>query len=300
MLPNLYNKNGRIPNCNLNRYAYTDSKTNFNINSFTYTNFIPNHHIHPYVTPTPTEDLSFYNLASCIPQNTLVQNGTVTEVIDGDTIYVRLEDGNTYSVRYIGTDSPESGRPFYIESSKANSDLVLNKDVILVKDASETDQYDRLLRYVIVQNKFVNLEMVRLGYAVAETYPPDVSCSDIFSSAQNEAQANLFGIWASTPTPESSAAQVIIVTVDKRDEYVDIKNVGNSDVDLAGWNLVSEKGNQDCPLSGILGAGQTLRIWSMNSQGGGYYCGYNSPIWNNSDPDPAVLYNAQRVEVSRW
>jgi len=87
--------------------------------------------------------------------------------------------------------------------------------------------------------------------------------------------------------------------VNKREEWVDIKNMGNSDVDLAGWNLVSERGHQECPLSGIIKAGETLRIWSMTAQGDGYSCGYGSPIWNNSESDPAVLYNAQGVEVSR-
>ena len=43
--------------------------------------------------------------------------------------------------------------------------MVDQKDVILVKDVSETDQYDRLLRYVIVGDDFVNLEMVRDGFA---------------------------------------------------------------------------------------------------------------------------------------
>ena len=100
-------------------------------------------------------------------------------------------------------------------------------------------------------------------------------------------------------TPEPSLIHVIIVTVDKRAEYVDIQNMADTDVDLTGWNLVSEKGHQACPLSGTIKAGQILRIWSMTAEGEGYSCGYNSPIWNNSEPDPAVLYNAQGVEVSR-
>jgi hypothetical protein len=107
------------------------------------------------------------------------------------------------------------------------------------------------------------------------------------------------GLWAATPTPEASAAQLVIVAVDKRQEWVDITNTGASDVDLSGWNLVSERGNQECYLSGILQAGQTLRVWAMAAQGPGFSCGYASPIWNNSEPDPAVLYNPSGVEISR-
>jgi micrococcal nuclease len=253
----------------------------------------------PSMTYTPTEDLSFYNVAACIPKNTSVQKGKVVQVVDGDTIHVLLEDGNTYTVRYLGMNTPESGRPYYTESTSANSEMVFQKNVILIKDVSETDQYDRLLRYVIVGNKFVNLELVKTGFAEAETFPPDVACADTFVAAQSEAFASQLGLWTATQTPIPSAPEVIIVTVNKVAEYVDIKNTGNVDVDLSGWNLVSERGNQGCPLSGIIKVGETLRIWAGTAQGGGFSCGYSRPIWNNSESDPAVLYNAQGVEVSR-
>jgi endonuclease YncB( thermonuclease family) len=253
----------------------------------------------PTSSPPPTEDLSFYDIAPCLPKNTSFEKGTVTQVYDGDTIDVQFADGNIYPIRYIGIDAPENDRPFFADAYNANSDMVLNKQVILIKDVSETDQYDRLLRYVIVDHIFVNLELVRAGFAQAMEYPPDIACADIFSSAESQTRASLIGIWQATQTPEASAAQVVIVTVDKRAEYVDIQNIGSFDVDLTGWNLVSERGRQECPLSGMLRAGETLRIWSMTAQGAGLSCGYSSPIWNNSEKDPAVLYNPQGVEVSR-
>jgi endonuclease YncB( thermonuclease family) len=253
----------------------------------------------PSMTLPPTDDLSFYNIATCVPKNTLIQRGTVTQIIDGDTIYILLEDGKTYSVRYIGIDAPESEGRYFTESFTANSDLVLQKEVILIKDVSETDQFDRLLRYVIVGDVFVNQELVKKGFAKAISYPPDISCADTFSLAENEARGGQMGMWVATPTPESSSPTVIVLSVNKREEWVDIQNTGNSDVDLAGWNLVSERGHQECYLSGIIKSGEILRIWAGTAQGDGFSCGYSNPIWNNSEPDPAVLYNAQGVEVSR-
>jgi endonuclease YncB( thermonuclease family) len=261
--------------------------------------FTPTNTVQPTITSTPTADLSFYAVADCLPQNTSYQKGIVTEIVDGDTVYVRLTDGNVYSVRYIGIDAPENGRPFTKESTDANSDLVFRKEVILIKDISETDGFDRLLRYVIVGDIFVNQELVRRGLAVAEEYPPDESCSITMSSAEEQARIAQLGMWAPTPTPEPNSSNIVILTVNKVAEWVDIKNVGNSDVDLTGWNLVSERGNQDCPLSGTIKAGETLRIWAQTAQGSGYSCGYNTNIWNNSESDPAVLYNPQGVEVSR-
>ncbi|MCX7950225.1 MAG: lamin tail domain-containing protein [Treponemataceae bacterium] len=94
---------------------------------------------------------------------------------------------------------------------------------------------------------------------------------------------------------------VIITRVDKAREYVDLKNIGNQPQDLTGWRLVSERGSQTCILQGvILQPGETLRVWANNPNGGGYNCGFGSEIWNNNEPDPAALYNAQGVLVSRY
>ncbi|MBK8903646.1 MAG: lamin tail domain-containing protein [Anaerolineaceae bacterium] len=104
-----------------------------------------------------------------------------------------------------------------------------------------------------------------------------------------------------TNPPAPQPGEVVIIGVNKQDEFVDLQNTGSSPVDLAGWRLVSEKGNQECPLSGVLQPNATLRVWAMaeNSANGGFNCGFGSNIWNNSDSDPAVLYNASGVEVSR-
>ncbi|MFZ5856732.1 MAG: thermonuclease family protein [Chloroflexota bacterium] len=245
--------------------------------------------------------------AACVP-NTTPQTGTVIDVTDGDTIKVRLDaDGLVYPVRYIGIDTPESTiqhEAYGKEASQKNTELVLGKIVTLFKDVSETDRYDRLLRYVFVDGLFVNYELVRQGFANAATYPPDVSCADLFREAEAYARDNSLGLWASLPlatatVPGSATQSVIIVTVNKQAEYVDIKNVGSSPVNLNGWTLVSEKGNQACSLGGILEPGQTLRIWA-GTNSTGFSCGYNKNIWNNSEPDPAVLYDAQGHEVDRY
>jgi hypothetical protein len=93
-----------------------------------------------------------------------------------------------------------------------------------------------------------------------------------------------------------------IVGVNKSAEYVDIQNIGGAAVDLGGWILRSEKGNQDCGLGGSIDPGQVLRIWALveDAGQGGYNCGFGSNIWNNSESDPAVLIDPSGVEVSRW
>lgn len=129
----------------------------------------------------------------------------VGRVIDGDTIV--LENGKI--VRYIGIDAPELHHPkkkvecFAKEAKEANEKLVLNKTVRLEKDLSETDKYGRLLRYVYVDNPstslgemiFVNEYLVKEGFALLATFPPDVKYQNLFQKAQKNAQENNKGLW---------------------------------------------------------------------------------------------------------
>jgi micrococcal nuclease len=121
----------------------------------------------------------------------------VTRVIDGDTI--EIEGGER--VRYIGMDTPETVDPngtvecFGPEATQENKKLVEGKTVRLEKDISERDDYGRLLRYVYVDDVFVNLELVNLGYARFATYLPDISHQDEIYQAQAKAKKSSLGMW---------------------------------------------------------------------------------------------------------
>ena len=118
----------------------------------------------------------------------------VTRVIDGDTIVI---EGN-YRVRYIGIDTPEihpEVEAFGLEAWQVNRELVEGKMVYLEKDVSEVDKYGRLLRYVYVDDVFVNAELVRQGLAQAKAYPPDTEHQDYFEELEQEARQSGKGIW---------------------------------------------------------------------------------------------------------
>lgn len=131
----------------------------------------------------------------------------VVSVTDGDTI--KLENGKV--VRYIGIDTPETVHPskpvqcFGKEASDKNKELVNGKEVILVKDVSETDKYGRLLRYVYVGDIFVNDYLVKNGYAHSSSYPPDVKYQDQFRKSEEEARNNKIGLWADNACKVESA-----------------------------------------------------------------------------------------------
>lgn len=137
---------------------------------------------------------------------------TVTRIVDGDTIAVSIA-GQSYKLRYIGIDTPETVDPrrpvgcFGKEASERNRQLVGGKTVGLEKDVSETDSFGRLLRYVWLDGRMVNATLVEEGYAQASTYPPDVKYSDLFASLQTQAREAGRGLWgAACSSPAPAAA----------------------------------------------------------------------------------------------
>ena len=128
----------------------------------------------------------------------------VVRVTDGDTIRVDFIDGATnLPVRYIGMDTPETVhptlgvQPFGPEASQRNKELVGNKQVCLERDVSETDRYDRLLRYVwLPDGSMVNEVLVLEGLATVDTFPPDVKYVERFVAAQQSAREAHLGLWA--------------------------------------------------------------------------------------------------------
>jgi micrococcal nuclease len=139
--------------------------------------------------------------------------GQVVHITDGDTIRVVIA-GEEQRLRYIGIDTPESVapntpvEPFAEAATDANALLVDGERVILERDVSDTDRFDRLLRYVWLEPdlsnadpdddswRLVNREIVLLGLAEAVDYPPDTKYSAILQAAESEARAAGLGMWA--------------------------------------------------------------------------------------------------------
>jgi micrococcal nuclease len=128
-------------------------------------------------------------------------HGRVVHVADGDTIRVRLDDGRTERVRYIGVDTPESVKPgtpvqcFAKKASHYNASLVDGREVTLRLDAEARDRYGRLLAYVYASGRFVNRELVARGYARTLTIPPNVAHADEFARLARRAREEGVGLW---------------------------------------------------------------------------------------------------------
>ncbi len=143
------------------------------------------------------------------------QKTTVTRIIEGDIIQA-LYGGVEKRIRLIGIDTPESRVNWKAKKyanmsehdlktiiemgtkAKAYVDgLVKRGDLITIEfDVQERDKYGRLLGYVYLSNgKMLNEEIVKAGYAIIMTIPPNVKYKDRFIGAYQEAEEDKRGLW---------------------------------------------------------------------------------------------------------
>ncbi|MFC1700382.1 thermonuclease family protein [Patescibacteria group bacterium] len=125
----------------------------------------------------------------------------VLSVTDGDTIRIDY-NGVSTPLRLIGIDTPEINHPsepiqcYGVEASQRLKDMLLGQYIEIEKDVSERDTYDRLLRYVWLNGELINEKLVREGYALASSYPPDIKYQDRINIAEREAREVLRGFWS--------------------------------------------------------------------------------------------------------
>lgn len=130
----------------------------------------------------------------------------VVRVIDGDTIVIS-KDGVNESVRMIGVDTPETVHPskpvqcFGEDASLKTKEWLEGRMVNLVLDEEEgeRDKYYRLLGYVYRDDGFfINLELIKQGYAYEYTYNLPYQHQAEFVEAEIEAKGAGRGLWDET------------------------------------------------------------------------------------------------------
>ena len=123
-----------------------------------------------------------------------IQNTTVTEVTDGDTL--KLSDGKTF--RLYGVNSPEVKEPFYEETKAFTQNLVLGKEISFEQEVNyKVDKFGRTLGYIFVGGVNLNLELVRNGLARVVLYEKraKIKYQDELLMAEKSAKELMLGIW---------------------------------------------------------------------------------------------------------
>ncbi len=123
--------------------------------------------------------------------------GKVIRITDGDTIHVVPDDRNRYpldskyrktgfvSVRMRGIDSPEKNQEYGPEAEAKLVSLVLQETVSVV--FKDIDHYGRVVGYVFLDGRNINLEMVESGYAWAYMQYVDKPYVSEFCNAEQRA-----------------------------------------------------------------------------------------------------------------
>ena len=148
--------------------------------------------------------LSMTQLASACDELTDGPRGTVTEVVDGDTVFL----DNGLQIRLIGTQAPKLplGRegfetwPLADEAKVALEDLVLGQKVIVRYGGETRDRYDRVLGQLFVDiggdELWVQEKMLLDGLARVYSFADNRSCLATLIAAETKARTLKLGIWA--------------------------------------------------------------------------------------------------------
>lgn len=133
----------------------------------------------------------------------LAPNATVVEVVDGDTIVVRVGVTEEH-VRILGIDTPETKHPrqpvmcFGPEATARTTALLPpGTPVRLERDVEARDVFGRLLATVLRAHDGLDvaLELAAGGYAQVLIIPPNVSGAADLQAAVDSARRAGAGLW---------------------------------------------------------------------------------------------------------
>lgn len=212
------------------------------------------------------------------------------------------------------------------EAKLFTQDYLQDKTIYIEFDAiaGKRGYYGRLLAYIYLENgtDFTAL-LVKKGYARVYT-EGEFKKENEYLTYQNLAKSKYAGLWgciigkyASTSGAAihpSATGKVVIIEVHYdaggpnvrdtevlNDEYVVLKNKGETPVDLKGW-IIKDNANHIYRFpSIILQPGQEIVLHTGKGVNTSHdlYWGRGQAVWNN-DHDTAYLYNAQGELVDQY
>ena len=254
----------------------------------------------PISGPTIPAQTSNSGASVPIPPNAI--EARVVNVPDGDSLVVEI-NGVEERVRIIGINAPESDECLGPESGDALRALVDDRLVWLGSDEEPNDQYGRLLRYVWVDDVFVNQRLVATGMAISRGFPPNTSLQEFLEDAEDEAIAAKLGIWSPTACGGEAAPEVEISFVvanpagrdeeNLNEEYIVIANPTDQDIDLSNWVLRDSSTSHrfTFPEGSTLFADEGLVVRTgcgTNTSQEFFWCS-EGPIWDNGGDEAFLL-----------
>lgn len=124
------------------------------------------------------------------------------------------------------------------------------------------------------------------------------------ATSQSDNVANSAPVTNTVANPNqniTSSGNIKIAALDKKTECIIIKNSGNSDVSLAGWTILSVRGEQRFRFPEFtLKAGDSVKVGDKSRGQVDFHWLEDKGVWNNSKKDDAELYNGKGELVDRY
>lgn len=253
---------------------------------------------------------------------------TVMEVIEGDIIKVMFPGSGVETVKLLGVEVPDTeptgNQP---HAYKGLTDLrcladigmgaeqflssLVGENCSIELDQSAGLREGGMLLCYVYNDGDLNKMLLEEGYAIVSE--GDYSKRQEYTQIQNERKREQIGLWKCTCDKELPPLTVGFFKINNdamnddmtnlNDEYIILKNYGNSSVELYNWSLRNSR-NESYALPDISmepGSTITLRSGSGVSTASDYYLESNSPIWDNQH-DSAYLYNSEDklADYCRW
>jgi len=266
---------------------------------------------------------------------------SVTAVVDGDTIRIEYRNGTRDTVRLVGVDTPEvrgendpaefEGVPDTaagadclrgagINASTFAKDRLLGRTVGIATDPNldRRGYYDRLLAYVVVDDRLFNYQLVATGRA--RVYDSDFSRGDSFAAAERGAREAQRGLWRcvdpdaadwETPTATTSPSGLALVEIHEdaggndnenlNDEYLVFANRGDDSLELDGWTVTDAAGRSYTFRNYSLAPGERVTLYTgsgTNTETARYW-GESGAVWNKGGETVTVRTGGGDVGLQR-
>jgi endonuclease YncB( thermonuclease family) len=139
------------------------------------------------------------------PERAFTLRGTVSYVVDGDTIAVRLDSGRRERVRLIGIDTPERGDCLSARATGEARRLADDQRVLLRGDPTQDtrDRYGRLLAYAWVRGRDLGFQQIASGLAHVYVYDRPFQRLSAYRRAEQLGRSRAQNVWRGCPTPAS-------------------------------------------------------------------------------------------------
>jgi len=160
------------------------------------------------------------------------KTGVVQRIVDGDTIIL-----DNQSIRLLGINTPEKKEYFYSEAKEFLNKTLLNKTVRLEYGREKYDKYKRELAFIFLDNKNINIEIVKNGFANVYILN-DKKYEKELRNAWDECIKNNLGFCEKSLDKCSLCIILNEISVEKQE--ITFQNLCNFSCNLTDWSIKDE------------------------------------------------------------